>query len=121
MSDFNITAQGDLQLIGHQINLVSGTDAIAQQIQIRCKFFLGEFFLNQQLGIPYYREILIKNPNLAVIRDIFRQAIEGVPGIDRVVDLDATIDNATRTLRLSFSAILDTDEELVFEPFIIEI
>ena len=121
MSDINITQDGDLELIGHQINLATGDEAIAQQIQIRCQFFLAEWFLDQQIGIPYLREILIKNPNLDVVRDIYRQAIEGCPGVDRLTSLDVAIDAPTRTLNVSFVALLDTGEELVFEPFIIEI
>lgn len=121
MTDFRINSDGDLDLVGHQIVLVEGDEAIRQQIQIRCKFFLGEFFLDQQVGIPYYRNILRKNPNLDVVRDIFRQAIRTTPQVARVSELDVSIDAPTRTLNVTFKAIIDTGEELVFEPFTIEI
>lgn len=118
----NYTGQaGDLDLTGHRLNLAMGEAAIEQQVRTRCMFFLGEYFLDERQGIPYFRDILIKNPNLLLVRSIFRQAIADTPGISSVDSIDVDVDKRSRTLTLTFSATMDTGATLVFNPFIIEL
>lgn len=124
MSDIKLNYSGqtgDLDLTSHQISLASGIDAIEQQLRIRLRMFTEEWFLDARVGIPYYRNILVKNPNLDLVRSIFRQAILTTPRVSSVSTIDATVNPSTRTLTLSFGAVLDTGEELVFSPFIIEL
>lgn len=112
---------GDLDLTGHRLNLATGEAAIEQNLRIRLRFFLEEWFLDLRLGIPYFREILIKNPNLQLVRSIFREAVLGTAGINAVNDLTVAVNSSTRTLAVDFIATMDTGAELVFNPFIIEI
>lgn len=121
MSDIKLTASGDLDLSGHRLNLATGEEAIEQQLKLRLRFFLGEHFLDRRLGIPYYRDILIKNPNLQLVRSLFKEAIETTPGIDSVDELQVSVNSRDRQLTVSFVATMDTGEELVFSPFIIEL
>ena len=112
---------GDLDLTGHRLNLATGEAAIEQNLRIRLRFFLEEWFLDLRQGIPYFREILIKNPNLLLVRSIFREAILGTTGISAVSDMTVTVNPTTRTLALGFVATMDTGAELIFNPFIIEL
>jgi hypothetical protein len=124
MSDISLTFTGQqptLTVRNGEIVLVTGEEAIEQQLRLRLKFFLGEFFLDELQGIPYYREVFIKNPNLQLLRSIFTQAILSTPRIASVDSLELSIDGETRTLNLAFVATMDTDEELVFAPFILEL
>lgn len=124
MSDIKLEYSGqnpDLAIVAHELVLVTDDEAIAQQLRTRLKFFLGEHFLNVSLGLPFYREILKKNPNLNLVRSIFREAILTTPGVVSVEELFLEINGATRTLEISFKARIDTGEELVFSPFIIEL
>lgn len=124
MSDIKLdyTGQsGDIALEQNQIVLAFDEDAIEQQLRIRLRFFFEEWFLDQRVGIPYYREILIKNPNLQLVRSIYKEAIESTPGIDSADSLQLSIDGATRTLSLYFTATMDTGQTLEFSPFIIEL
>ena len=50
-------------------------DGIRQQVMLRLGFFKGEWFLDEETGLPWYEEILVKNPNMIRVRDIFRTAI----------------------------------------------
>jgi len=112
---------GDIALEQNQIVLAFGEDAIEQQLRTRLRFFFEEWFLDQRAGIPYYREILIKNPNLQLVRSIYKEAIESTPGIDSADSIQLSIDGATRTLSLYFTATMDTGQTLEFSPFIIEL
>jgi len=124
MSDIalNYSGQtGDLDLTSHQLNLIAGEAAIEQQVRLRCRFFLAEWFLDEREGIPYFRSILIKAPDLDLVGSLFRTAVRTTPGISAVNSMELTIDAPTRTLTVQFTATMDTGEVLVFSPFIVEI
>ena len=112
---------GDLDLTGHRLNLVTGEAAIEQNLRVRLRFGLESWFLDLRQGIPFFGEILIKSPNMLLVRSIFRQAILDTAGIVAVTSLTASINSSTRLLSLDFTATMDTGAELVFAPFIIEI
>lgn len=124
MSDIalNYSGQtGDLDLTGHRLNLIEGEAAIEQQVRLRCRYFEGSWFLDERQGIPYFRSILIKAPDLQVVESLFRTAIRGTPGISTVNSMELTLDTPTRTLTVRFTATMDTGQVLVFSPFIVEI
>lgn len=124
MSDFKVKVTGqnvDIDLSGHRFNLVEGDDAIEQHLLIRLKFFLDEWFLDSRVGIPYYRDILIRNPNLDLIRNIYKTAVLDTPGIASVESIELDIDTASRTLNLSFACTLDSGAVLTYDPFILEL
>jgi hypothetical protein len=120
MSDIALNNDGDIDVTNSDLSIVEGTDAIAQHISIRLQFFRGEWFLDTRLGIPYYQDVLVKNPDLVVIRGIFREVILETPGVQELVTFDTTFDAATRKLTVTFQALLTTGEILDFsESFII--
>lgn len=122
MSDLKMnTATWDLDVTNGDVSLVTGTEATAQQIAVRLRFFYKEWFLDERQGIPYFRDILIKNPDLDLLRDTFRRTVESTPGVDRVTTMTVGIEKASRRLNLFFRALTDTGEELVFEPFVLDI
>lgn len=118
----NYTGQtGDLDLTGHRLNITTGEEAIEQNLRIRLRFFLEEWFLDTRQGIPYFQEVLIKNPNLLLLQSIFRTAILETTGISTVTKLTVELDKTNRTLSLFFAATMDTGAVLTYSPFIIEI
>lgn len=111
---------GDLDLSGDEVSLVDGDAALAQHLLIRLRFFKGEFFLNEDIGMPYYQKILVKNPDFTAVRAIFRKAILNTPGIAGLQAFSFSLDSATRVATLTFTATKDDGEVLVFdEEFII--
>lgn len=124
MSDLHLTFTGqqpDLTIRNDELLLVEGEEAIEQQLRLRLKFFLGEHFLDERQGIPFYREVFVKNPNTRLLRTLFSDAVRTTPGITSVDKMDVAINAATRTLELSFVATMDTGAKLVYEPFTLEI
>jgi hypothetical protein len=124
MSDIALNQSGqsgDLNLTGHRLNLITDEAAIEQQVRIRCLFFFEEWFLDLRQGIPYFRDVYVKAPNLDLVRSLFRAAILGTPRISTVPTIELTLNKSTRALTISFTATMDTGELLVFSPFIVEI
>ena len=110
---------GDLKLTSGQVRLTQTfKQAVAQHLRIRMQFFYGEWFLDVKEGIPFFERVLIKNPSLPKISNIFRRVIVETPGIVAVDNLQLTLDNATRVLTVgSFLAKLSNDETLTASDF----
>ena len=94
----------DIALNDADLILIDDAARISQQIKISLQFWLGEWFLNDTLGIPYRERICIKNPNLQHIRQIFRNAIQNVNGVTAVNALDLTVDASKRVLTVTYTA-----------------
>jgi len=102
--DIKLDANGDIE-IGNSgdLVLVTGLDAIAQDLRTRILFFKGEWALDTRLGVPYFEEILKKAPDLNVVRAIYNDVITSTEGVFSVNNLDLEYDGITRRLSVSFS------------------
>lgn len=72
--------------------------SVRQRLSVKLQLFAGEWFLNTRLGVPYYRDVLIKNPNFSVIRTLFRGLVSSDPDVANVPRLDMTLDGRTLTV-----------------------
>lgn len=116
MKDLLLTLDGDLALAA--TGDISITDSIRQAIVIRLRWFLNEWRLGPDFGLPYFEEILIKNPNEARIRQIFLEAILEVDEVSDAEILSFNIDKQNRKARLVFEAVTGEDfirDEVVFD------
>jgi hypothetical protein len=84
--------------------LVSGPTYTAQKIQAVLKLIRGEWFLDLNLGVPWYEEILVRGPNLDAIRGLIRDRITAVTGVARVLSVTLTPDYLHRHILISFEA-----------------
>lgn len=114
----------DLRLDDVTLVLTSGqAESVAQHLRIRMQFFLGEWFLNLREGVPFYRDILVKNPSTQTVRAIFRRVVLSTPGVEALTAFDLRLDKAARSLDLAFSARLSGGEILAaeFGDFVIKV
>jgi hypothetical protein len=74
-----------------------------QEIECRFNFWLGEYFLDTRQGIPYRRDVLVKNPNKEAIRSVFARTITSVPGLIEP-RVEYTLDTKTRKLTIEWDA-----------------
>jgi hypothetical protein len=99
--DLKLDGNHDVLIEDDDLVLVDGVDAVAQDVDIRLQFFLGEWFLDTRLGIPYYQQILGEKPRLGAVASIIRKAIFTTPGVISISDFDPTWDGPSRTLSIS--------------------
>lgn len=104
-----------------RFEFLTEADALVQRIKIRLRFFKGEWFLDQRLGVPYIEKILVKRPDRAIIDNLFVKLIATTPGIAKVTQFRSTLDAKTRTLSCDFVAVLKTGSTIIVqgEPFIL--
>ena len=82
-------------------------EGIQQRISQVLKTIAGEWFLDLDYGLPYFEQILVKNPNLPSVQDIFRRAILSVKGVSSVERLTLSLDTTSRTLTVSWVVLTD--------------
>lgn len=103
MIDLQITGiSNDLVIQDGDLVLIDGDEQIRQAILQNLQTFAGEWFLNTSIGIPYFQNIFVKNPNLDLIQLIFQNVIMGTPGVAQLNNFTFDYDNATRSLSISF-------------------
>jgi len=97
---------GNWTLTDGDLSLIGDLPSVAQDIRQRLRFFAGEWFLDDDAGVPYYQVVLVKNPNLSTVREVAREAIAGAKG---VVSVDSLVLNLTpgRALTINFTATSD--------------
>lgn len=97
---YNRTANGDIMLN-------TGAESIRQAVVIVLRTLLGEWFRDVTKGMPFFQAILIKQPNIPAIRDIFKTAILSVDGVVSVSKIDLDFDRSARTLAVVWVASTD--------------
>ena len=94
----------DLVFHNNDLMLIDNAERIGQQIKITLQFWFKEWFLDTTQGIPYLEHICVKNPNLQHIRQIFRNAIMSVDGVDSVTELTLSVNAKERILSVTYTA-----------------
>lgn len=98
---------GDLDLENNEIVLIDGADAIRQHLQIRFQFFLGEWFLDIEIGVPWFRDILIKKPSFAVVQEVLKTVVLDTPGVLQLMQFSFDFDSPSREADLEFQCLSD--------------
>ena len=94
----------DLLVQNGDLVIVSGRAAIQQDIIQRMSFFAGEWFMDNTQGLPWFQQILVKNPDQGIVDAIFRNVIFGVPGVVSLTQYSFKPNLAARLLNISFIA-----------------
>lgn len=102
--DFRLDREGDLVLQRGDLAMVSGVEEIAQRLRIRLRLFLGEWFLDEAAGVPYWEQILGSKIGKPALLSIFREQLLACPGVLEVTSIDADMGAGSRDVRLTFTA-----------------
>jgi len=102
--DFRLDANEDLALEEGDFVLVAGAEGIASDLKARLQTFLGEWFLDTSIGLPYFTEIFGKTP-VPRLETIFREQILATPGVASIEVL--RLQKSGRTLTLTFRVLTD--------------
>lgn len=84
-----------------KFNFVQGPAQVAQAIRIHLRTWAGQWFLDNEHGVPYVREIFGKR-NLQMVEAVLRSEILSVPGVDSITSFALVLDNLTRRLSVEF-------------------
>ena len=95
----------DLTVQDYNLKLTTNdVEFVSQKIETTLRFFKNEWFLNRTLGMPYYTDILVKNPDLKLVTSLFKNAITKIDEIENIIKFEVLLDTATRILTIYFEA-----------------
>ena len=103
--DLALDADGDLDLAANDVVMTSGLAAVAQNIDIIISTFRGEWFLDEDSGVPYFQDILGHKYDEKKVLKAFREQILKVRNVLRLAILTAEFNRATRELTINYTAI----------------
>ncbi len=109
---------GDISLTGSDLVLTSGAEAIEQHLRQRLQTFFAEWFLDSRIGVPYFQQILKKNPNFTVVDSVLKKEIIETPGIEELTKFELNLDNPVRELRVTFVARTIEGDVITFDEVI---
>lgn len=103
---------GDLAALDVAGNVQQATGAllVAQRLAVRFNWHLGEWDLDITRGVPWRRDIFVRNPNVARISALMRDTISETPGVIQILSFDLGADPATRRLTVDFRVLTDEGE-----------
>jgi hypothetical protein len=109
--DIALDASGDLSVVNGDL-ATTGFDAggIAQDIDQALSMFNGEDPVSPSEGTPWFQNVLGKNPNPNVLRQMFTDVITARPGVEKVASLNMNYDHARRQLAVDFKVEGDADQ-----------
>lgn len=106
MTDILQTVDGDFAIVNNDTQFVNGADEVMQLLRQRLRTFLGEWFLDTTIGVPYFQDILKKNPNPVSVDAAFKNEILNTPGVLELSEFEIDIDAATRVATVTGRAVV---------------
>jgi len=98
--DLKLT-DGDMDITNGELSFVTGKEAIAQDITMALRTFLGECVYDLSVGVPWLQAIIGQpNPNMESAKLIIDQIVLARPGVTGT-DTQAVFDRATKTMAVT--------------------
>ncbi len=118
-----VTPSGDLDISAGLRVTTTLLQYTAQRLFDNLSFFLNEWFLNLNEGIPYFEKIIGQKPDLALLDTLYRRAILATPGVGSISNIRLDFDRATRVLAIRFEAQLVDGTQIteadIGRPFVV--
>ena len=93
---------GDVVYDNTQVTVTRNlAESVAQKLTIKLNTFLSEWFLNNEIGVPYYQQIFGKVKSKSSIDIIFQQQILAEPDVIEITEFNSSIGSG-RTYSISF-------------------
>jgi hypothetical protein len=91
----------------------SPSEAALQDINIRLRTLAGEWFLDPQVGVPYFTKVFGQRPNKLSLLEIFKHAVLESSYVIDVTNANVEFDESTNSITVSFAATLADGSTLV--------
>lgn len=105
MTQLKMDDNDDVAIINNGVALTQNNsdEEIRQRLLQNLRFFLGEWFLDQTEGLPYFQAVFVKGTPPDIVEAAFKDRIigtDGVESLERFEPLD--LNSATRELKVDF-------------------
>lgn len=103
--DLLLGEEKDIVIEGFDLKLTDNETSLTQLLKQELLTFKGDWFLDQDKGLPYYQDILGQRNSIDSVRAIFIEAIKSVSGVKEIVDLELNLNGKDRTLDVSITVL----------------
>lgn len=94
----------DIVVVDGDMLVINNAERVAQQIKIQLLTFYGEWFLDTGHGVPYLEYIMVKNPNVNLVKQILREQILEVDDVDSVDEIEVYYNAQERVMTVRYDA-----------------
>lgn len=103
----------DIELQNYNIRVTNTTtEYLSQKIEYVLKTLKGEFFAEENLGVPYYQDILGKQLDVNKIISLFKEIILEIDEVSEIIEFTAELTNSNRNFEINFS-VKNNDGEII--------
>lgn len=105
--DILLDNNGDLFL--NQDGDIILENSLRQKIRIRLLWFAREWRWDEELGMPYFEELLVKNPDTEYFEGLIQEEIFNVDEVVQVKEVTILYDSQTREAAIQYVALTDLE------------
>jgi hypothetical protein len=103
MIDIKLDNNHDVFFKNFDFLLCQDAEQVRQQIEIKLKLWVGEWFLDTEFGTPYLQSILGKQLTLSGAIAAIKKSILEVSGVRQILEFNFNFDNINRKLNIDFT------------------
>lgn len=93
----------------------NGLPKVAQSVRTRLLTFLEEWVLDRDAGLPWFTWIEENFDNVQAIGGVIRAEVEETPGVVRVDDFAASLDEDAKVFRASGTVVVEGEESFTVQ------
>lgn len=98
------TETGDIEFDNTNSPLVTDSlnSDLSQRLRIKLQTYLGEWFLNSDIGVPYYQSVFTKGTSKSATDLVFQQQILSERDVIEISEFTSELNTLSRLYTLSF-------------------
>lgn len=93
---------GDVYIGNFQAEIVKGAARVRQNLELKLKLWVGEWFLDTEFGTPYLESILGKRISLNAAVSELKRVIMSVQDVDQLTSFKYNFNRSNRRLTVDF-------------------
>jgi len=101
--DFKQNDAGDLVLENNNLVSVNGANEVRQRVLQNLRTFMGEWFLDYSLGVPYFQDVFTKAVDRDAVSTVLQASILGSLGVLELLAFSLDFTPSTRSLGCDFT------------------
>src|SRR3546814_16039295 len=101
----------DLEVVNVDLFVIQGADRVRQQLVIKLRLWVGEWFLDTEFGTPYLERILGKQITLGGAVAAIKESILEVADVQQITRFEYNFDRKERRLKVDFEALTQLDRK----------
>lgn len=112
-----LTADNDLAIVDGSLKLITGVEEITQKIKQVLTCSKADWFLDLDLGLPFFQQLLQKSTSAALVEATYLTTISAIPGVLDILEFRLDYEPTTRSASIAFKVstsdgVIDFNQEI---------